>query len=223
VLESAKNRPSPIDAYFGGVYYIGPMFTAFRGTTDAVEYYDLVRKEIEQRIREGKGPITPEGDMKEEKYRLVVEGPPNWTSFREFWKLFYDEGAVVVASSYTRWAASTTRASVTTRTIRWARWPTTAWLLHQQQPAAARRTAREVHERLPGRWPADQLDQELQQLLGGSAADDARDREADRQAGGVHRDRPRRSALLHANVKNRLESYFQMVDQKRSGASLAAA
>ncbi|MDA0235304.1 MAG: benzoyl-CoA reductase subunit B, partial [Proteobacteria bacterium] len=72
VLESAKNRPSPIDAYFGGVYYIGPMFTAFRGTTDAVEYYDLVRKEIEQRIREGKGPITPEGDMKEEKYRLVV-------------------------------------------------------------------------------------------------------------------------------------------------------
>ena len=27
----------------------------------------------------------------------------------------------------------------------------------------------------------------------------------------------------HANVKNRLESYFQMVDQKRSGASLAAA
>lgn len=102
VLESAKNRPSPIDAYFGGVYYIGPMFTAFRGTADAVEYYDLVRKEIEQRIREGKGPITPEGDMKEEKYRLVVEGPPNWTSFREFWKLFYDEGAVVVASSYTK-------------------------------------------------------------------------------------------------------------------------
>lgn len=27
----------------------------------------------------------------------------------------------------------------------------------------------------------------------------------------------------HANVKNRLESYFQMVDQKRSGASLATA
>jgi len=32
----------------------------------------------------------------------VVDGPPNWTSFREFWKMFYDEGAVVVASSYTR-------------------------------------------------------------------------------------------------------------------------
>ena len=40
--------------------------------------------------------------MKEEKYRLVVEGPPNWTSFRDFWKMFYDEGAVVVASTYTK-------------------------------------------------------------------------------------------------------------------------
>jgi benzoyl-CoA reductase subunit B len=32
----------------------------------------------------------------------VLEGPPNWTHFREFWKMFHDEGAVVVASTYTR-------------------------------------------------------------------------------------------------------------------------
>jgi benzoyl-CoA reductase subunit B len=102
VLESAKHKPSPIDAYFGGVYYVGPIFTAFRGTPEATEYYRLLRGEIEQRIANGQGPITPEGDMKEEKYRLVVEGPPNWTSFRDFWKMFYDEGAVVVASTYTR-------------------------------------------------------------------------------------------------------------------------
>jgi benzoyl-CoA reductase subunit B len=102
VLESAKLKPSPIDSYFGGVYYIGPIFTAFRGTPDATEYYRLLRGEIEERIRQGLGPVTPEGDMKSQKYRLVVEGPPNWTSFREFWKMFYDEGAVVVASSYTK-------------------------------------------------------------------------------------------------------------------------
>jgi len=102
VLQSAKNKPSPIDAYFGGVYYIGPIFTAFRGTDDAVEYYRLLRTEIEQRIAEGKGPITPEGEIKNEKYRLVVEGPPNWTSFRDFWKMFYEEDAVVVASTYTK-------------------------------------------------------------------------------------------------------------------------
>jgi benzoyl-CoA reductase subunit B len=102
VLNSAKHKPSPIDAYFGGVYYVGPIFTAFRGTPEATEYYRLLRGEIEQRIANGQGPITPEGDMKEEKYRLVVEGPPNWTSFRDFWKMFYDEGAVVVASTYTK-------------------------------------------------------------------------------------------------------------------------
>ena len=102
VLQSAKNKPSPIDAYFGGVYYIGPMFTAFRGSDAAVDYYATLRREIEARLAAGQGPITPEGEMKEEKFRLVVEGPPNWTSFREFWKMFYDEGAVVVASTYTK-------------------------------------------------------------------------------------------------------------------------
>jgi benzoyl-CoA reductase subunit B len=102
VLQSAKKRPSPIDGYFGAVYYIGPIFTAFRGTAEATQYYRVLRGEIEQRVREGKGPITPEGEMAEEKYRLVVEGPPNWTHFREFWKMFYDEGAVVVTSTYAK-------------------------------------------------------------------------------------------------------------------------
>ncbi|HEX7418240.1 MAG TPA: benzoyl-CoA reductase subunit B [Thermoanaerobaculia bacterium] len=101
-LESAKHKPSPIDAYFGAVYYIGPIFSAFRGTQEAVDYYATLRAEVQERLDAGLGPITPEGPMKNEKYRLVVEGPPNWTSFREFWKMFYDEEAVVVASTYTK-------------------------------------------------------------------------------------------------------------------------
>ena len=102
VLESAKNIPSPIDAYFGGVYYIGPMFSAFRGTPEGAEYYRTLRAEVAERLRAGLGPVVPEGQMERERYRLVVEGPPNWTSFREFWKMFYEEGAVIVASSYTK-------------------------------------------------------------------------------------------------------------------------
>jgi benzoyl-CoA reductase subunit B len=102
VLESAKNIPSPIDAYFGGVYYIGPMFTAFRGTPEGVEYYRTLREEIEERVAQHLGPITPDGPLEKERFRLVMEGPPNWTSFREFWKMFYEEGAVIVASSYTK-------------------------------------------------------------------------------------------------------------------------
>jgi benzoyl-CoA reductase subunit B len=102
VWESAKHRPSPIDGYFGGVYYIGPIFSAFRGTPDAVAYYRELRAEVEARRDAGEGPTAPDGPIVEERYRLVVEGPPNWTSFNDFWRMFSREGAVVVASTYTR-------------------------------------------------------------------------------------------------------------------------
>jgi benzoyl-CoA reductase subunit B len=102
VLQSARRRPSPIDAWFGGVYYIGPIFTAFRGTQDAVDYYRELREEVEERMRQGRGPVTPDGDLATERFRLVLEGPPNWTSFRQLWKMFSDEGAVAVASTYTK-------------------------------------------------------------------------------------------------------------------------
>ena len=102
IFDTTKHRPSPIDAYFAGVYYIGPINSGFRGTPQAVDYYAELYKEILERIDNKLGPITPEGVMEEERFRLVVEGPPNWTHFREFWKLFYDMGAVIVASSYTK-------------------------------------------------------------------------------------------------------------------------
>jgi benzoyl-CoA reductase subunit B len=102
VWETAKHVPSPIDAYFGGVYYIGPIFSAFRGHEQCEEYYRLLRAEVEGRMAAGLGPVTPDGPIVQEKYRLVVEGPPNWTSFREFWKMFSDEGAVVVNSTYVK-------------------------------------------------------------------------------------------------------------------------
>jgi benzoyl-CoA reductase subunit B len=102
VLQSARHRPSPIDSYFGAVYYVGPIFSAFRGTPEAVGYYQALRAEIEERIAAGKGPVTPDGDVEQERFRIVVEGPPNWTNFRQFWKMFADEGAVAVASTYAK-------------------------------------------------------------------------------------------------------------------------
>jgi benzoyl-CoA reductase subunit B len=102
VWEAARHRPSPIDGYFGGVYYIGPIFTSFRGTDEALTYYRQLRAEVEQRIALGLGPMTPDGQATEERFRLVVEGPPNWTNFFDFWRMFSKEGATVVASTYTR-------------------------------------------------------------------------------------------------------------------------
>ncbi len=102
VFDSARHKPSPIDAYFGGVYYIGPIFTAFRGSESCVEYYRELVRDVDYRIQNKLGPLTPEGYLEKERYRLVVEGPPNWTHFRNFWKIFYDQGSVFVGSSYTR-------------------------------------------------------------------------------------------------------------------------
>ena len=102
VLESAKHTPSPIDSYFGGVYYVGPIFSAFRGTPEGVAYYKALRSEVEARIAAGQGPMTPSGRLDDQRFRLVIEGPPNWTHFHEFWKMFADEGAVSVASTYTK-------------------------------------------------------------------------------------------------------------------------
>ena len=81
---------------------MGPLNTAFRGTEIALEYYQELHNEVFERMKLGLHPVTPEGEMKEERFRLVVEGPPNWTNFREFWKIFYDMGAVIVASTYTK-------------------------------------------------------------------------------------------------------------------------
>ncbi len=102
VLESAKRRPTPIDAYFGAVYYVGPIFSAFRGSPECIEYYQLLRREVEARLAASQGPTTPAGAPARERFRLVAEGPPNWTSFHDFWRVFADEGAVFVASTYTK-------------------------------------------------------------------------------------------------------------------------
>ena len=55
VLQSAKAKPSPIDAYFGGIYYIGPIFGAFRGTDDAIDYYRFCARRSRDGSRKARG------------------------------------------------------------------------------------------------------------------------------------------------------------------------
>ena len=225
VLESAKNRPSPIDAYFGGVFYIGPIFTAFRGTEDAVEYYRILRTEIEERIAAGLGPVTPEGEMGEEKYRLVVEGPPNWTSFRDFWKMFYDEGAVVVASTYTKVGgvydydgfrhdpdrpleslAEYCLGCYTNRNL-----PTRVDMIRTYMDAYEADGFLINSIKSCNSFSAGQLMimREIESRTGKPAAF-------------IETDLVDPRYFSPANVKNRLESYFQMIDQKRRGGGAPA-
>jgi benzoyl-CoA reductase subunit B len=225
VLESAKRRPSPIDAYFGGVYYIGPIFTAFRGTADATEYYRLLRHEIEQRIADRLGPVTPDGEAHEERYRLVVEGPPNWTSFRDFWKMFYDEGAVVVASTYTKVGGVYD-------------------LGFRHDPDYPLESLAEyclgcyTNRNLPSRidliekyvrdYDADGLlINSIKSCNSFSAGQLLVLREIERRTGKpaafIETDLVDPRYFSPANVKNRLESYLQMIEQKRRGAAPSAA
>ncbi len=197
VLQSAKKTPSPIDAYFGAVYYVGPIFSAFRGTEEGAAYYRTLRQEVEGRVARGEGPMTPAGRLDEQKYRLVVEGPPNWTHFREFWRMFADEGAVVVASTYSKVGGTYDfgfRHDPADPLGTLADYCSGCYT--NLQPAVARRDARALRRGVPGRRVPDPLGQVLQLVLGRAAADAARGGDADRNPGRVHRVGSRRPALL---------------------------
>ncbi|MCF8473841.1 MAG: benzoyl-CoA reductase subunit B [Emcibacter sp.] len=217
VLESAKNKPSPIDAYFGGIYYIGPIFTAFRGTDLAVDYYKTLRTEIEERIRKGQGPITPEGEMKNEKYRIVTEGPPNYTSMREFWKMFYDEGAVVVASTYTKVGGTYDfgfRHDPSRPLESLAEYCLNCYT-NRNLPERTR-----MLESYINNYEADGLlINSIKSCNSFAAGELMMMREVEKRTGKpaafVETDLVDPRYFSAANVKNRLESYFQMIDQKR--------
>ncbi len=224
VLESAKAKPSPIDAYFDGVYYIGPIFTAFRGTEDAVTYYRLLRGEISERLARGQGPVTPAGDMPRERYRLVVEGPPNWTSFRDFWKMFYEEGAVVVASTYSKVGGLYDLGfrHDPDRPLESLAEYCLGCYTNRNLPARVDLIAKYMED-----YQADGLlINSIKSCNSFSAGQLLVLREIERRSGKpaafIESDLVDPRYFSPANIKNRLESYFQMVDQRRSGGRAAA-
>ncbi len=224
-LEQGKIKPSPIDAYFGGVYYIGPIFTAFRGTTEAIDYYTQLRKEVLYRVENKLGPVTPDGTpFTDQKYRLVVEGPPNWTNFREFWKMFYDEGAVVVASSYTkvgglydngfRHDPQNPLESLADYCL--------GCYTNLNLPSRVDLLTKYVEE-----YQADGLlTNSIKSCNSFSAGQLMMMKEVEKRTGKpgafIETDLVDPRYFSAANVKNRLESYFQMIEQKRRGSGLAA-
>lgn len=217
VLESAKNKPSPIDAYFGGVYYIGPLFTAFRGTEAALEYYRMLREEVEGRLTAGQGPITPEGLLDNERFRLVVEGPPNWTHFREFWKMFHDEGAVVVASTYTKVGGTYDRGfrHDPSRPLESLAEYCMGCYTNLNLPSRVDMIAKYIED-----YDADGfLINSIKSCNSFSAGQLVMLREIEertgRAGGFIETDLVDPRYFSASNVKNRLESYFQMLAQKR--------
>lgn len=218
VLQSAKHTPSPIDAWFGGVYYIGPIFTSFRGTQDAVDYYRELRAEVEERIAEGKGPVSPEGDVTE-RYRVVVEGPPSWTHFRELWKMFADEGAVAVASTYTKVGGVYDLGfrHDPSRPLETLADYCMGCYTNLNLPSRVDMITKYVQE-----YSADGfLINSVKSCKSFSAGQLVILREVEKRTGRpggfIESDLVDPRYFSGANIKNRLESYFQMIAQKRAG------
>lgn len=221
VLESAKRVPSPIDAYFAAVYYVGPIFSAFRGTEDAVRYYRELRAEVEARAARGEGPLTPEGPLGEEKFRLVVEGPPNWTHFREFWRMFHSEGAVVVASTYTKVGGVYDEGfrHDPSRPLESLADYCLGCYTNRSLPARIDMISRYVRD-----YSADGfLVHSVKSCNSFSAGQLLMLREIEKKTGKpggfFESDLVDPRYFSPANVKNRIESYLQMIEQRRTGGS----
>jgi benzoyl-CoA reductase subunit B len=224
VLQSAKHHPSPIDGYFGTVYYVGPIFSAFRGTQEGVDYYRALREEVEARVAAGLGPITPQGPLDDQRFRLVVEGPPSWTHFRDFWKMFTDEKAVVVASTYTKVGGTYDagfRHDPSDPLGTLADYCSGCYT-NLNLPSRIEMISRYVHE-----YEADGfVINSIKSCNSFSAGQLMILREVEKRTGVpgafIESDLVDPRYFSAANIKNRLESYFQMIEARRRGAAVPA-
>lgn len=97
VLKTAENRPSPFTC-FDAFIHMAPIVT-LRGTQEVVDYYKLLRDEMQDRVANGIGAVA------DEKYRLIWDNIPIWFAMRSLGNLFADNSACLVADTYTTaWA-----------------------------------------------------------------------------------------------------------------------
>jgi benzoyl-CoA reductase/2-hydroxyglutaryl-CoA dehydratase subunit BcrC/BadD/HgdB len=92
VLESAANSPTPM-TFFDHCIHMGPA-VVLRGTQAAVDYYDLLLAEIDERIADSVAAVP------DEKVRLYWDGMPVWGRLRMLGELFSELKAPIVASTY---------------------------------------------------------------------------------------------------------------------------
>jgi len=89
----ARRTPSPFDAYFDAITLMGPLYV-YRGTQEGVEFFRAALEEMQAKVASGQGVYD------QEKYRLVIEGPPPYPYFRTFRDVLAKWKACTVASTY---------------------------------------------------------------------------------------------------------------------------
>jgi len=92
ILQTAATRPSPI-TFFDETIQMGPA-VVLRGTQAAIDYYEILLAELQQRIADGEGAIAGE------KQRIYWEGMPIWGKLKNLALQFLEQQTAVVASTY---------------------------------------------------------------------------------------------------------------------------
>ena len=92
VLGTASASPSPL-TFFDGTTLMGPAVVG-RGTQRAVDYFQILLAELEERVENHDGAV--EG----ERFRIYWEGMPVWGRLRAHSELFASLQTCVLASTY---------------------------------------------------------------------------------------------------------------------------
>ena len=93
VKHLARQSPSPFDAYFDAITLMGPLYV-YRATREGVEFFQAALEELQAKASRNQGLYE------QEKFRLVIEGPPPYPYFRTFRDMFAKWRATTVASTY---------------------------------------------------------------------------------------------------------------------------
>jgi benzoyl-CoA reductase subunit B len=98
VLELNASRPALFNALSDGTVYLG-VCNGFRGDAKGAAYFDQLVEEMEYKRANGIGTLT------DEQFRLVFVGVPCYPIFRRFTEMFMEHGGTFVHSTYL-WFAS---------------------------------------------------------------------------------------------------------------------
>ncbi len=98
IIKLNQHTPAPFNSMTDGLTYMG-MINALRGTEAGVTYMENLRDELKEKIRLGIGAVQ------KERFRLVFVGTACYSNFRRFTEFFEEWGGIFVSSEYNSYAA----------------------------------------------------------------------------------------------------------------------
>ncbi len=98
VMALNREVPAPFNAMLDGLTYIGIM-NVYRGTEEGVEFMRRLESQLKAKVGRGEGRVA------EERFRLLFSGTPCYVSMRRLVELFETWGGVFAYSDYLTFAA----------------------------------------------------------------------------------------------------------------------